>query len=321
MIVNIVLWLILAALVALFAWLASRAWRSSRALVKWPGVVLSGLLTLVFGLVTVVAGIGLYKLYVPVRLPVPAVAITGTSEQIQRGAHLADTVCSGCHSANGALPLSGGAKDMSDEIGLPLGTIIAPNLTPGGALKNWSDGEIMRAIRQTVDPKDRVLLMPAKSLQHLSDEDVQAIVAYLRSQPAVQNQIPPVNPSLLMAVFVGSGLFDISPAQIPQPVVAPPAGPTVEYGKYIVSYYGCRDCHGDNLTGGKPPSPTGPNLTVIVPNWTKDNFFQTIRTGTDPTGHTLNSEMPWKDIGRMDDVELEAVYQYLHSLAPVVASK
>jgi mono/diheme cytochrome c family protein len=322
MVVNIVLWLILVVLVALLGWLASRAWRSRRALVKWPGFILSGLLTLIVGLITVLAGLGLYRLYAPISLPVPSVTVAGTSDQIQRGAHLATTVCAGCHSSTGTLPLNGGGKNLSEETGLPLGTIVAPNLTPGGPIKSWSDGEIARAIRQTVNPQGHVLLMPAKSLSHLSDGDVQALVAYLRSQPAVQTQSPAVNPSLLLAVLVGAGLFDISPAKIAEPVAAPQAGPSVEYGQYVVSYYGCKDCHGANLTGGKPPSPAGPNLTVIVPHWTKDNFLQTIRTGIDPTGHALNPAlMPWKDVSKMDDVELEAIYQYLHSLTPVIVSK
>ncbi len=322
MIINVVLWLVLVAVAAALGWLAWQAWHSKRALVKWPGGVLSSLLTILAGLVAVLAGIGLYRLYIPISLPVPSLTAAGTPGQVQRGAHLAEVVCAGCHSSTGSLPLSGGAKNMSDETGFPLGTIIAPNLTPGGAIKNWSDGEIMRAIRQTRDPQGHALLMPAKSLQHLSDEDVQALVAYLRSQPAVQNQIPPVKPSLLLAVFVGAGLFDLSPAKITEPVVAPAASPSVEYGQYIVSYYGCRDCHGENLTGGKPPSPAGPNLTVIVPHWTKDMFFTTIRTGVDPTGHHLNPAiMPWKDVSKMTDVELEALYQFLHSLQPVIASK
>jgi mono/diheme cytochrome c family protein len=322
MFVNIVLWLILVALTISFGWLATRAWRSSLVLVKLAGILLSGLLTLVLGLVSILAGIGLYRLYAPVSLPVPAVSVAGTPDQIERGAHLADMVCAGCHSSNGSLPLSGGVKNISDETGLPLGTIIAPNLTPGGAIKNWSDGEVMRAIRQTRDPQGRALLMPATSLRHLSDEDVQAIVAYLRSQPAVQNQTPAVKPSLLLVVLIGAGLFDISPAIISQPVTAPPASPSAEYGEYIVSYYGCTDCHGAKLTGGKPPSPSGPNLTVLVPHWTKDMFFQTIQTGVDPSGYALNPAlMPWKDISKMNDVELEAVYQYLHSIEPVIVSK
>jgi mono/diheme cytochrome c family protein len=211
---------------------------------------------------------------------------------------------------------------MSEETGLPLGTIIAPNLTPAGEIKDWTDGEIIRAFRQARDPKGMSLLMPVQALSHISDSDSQALVAYLRSQPTVQNQVPPVNPSLLLAVFVGAGLFDLNPAPISQPVVVPPIGPTVEYGHYVVSYYGCTDCHGVNLTGGKPPSPAGPNLTVLVPNWTKEAFFQTIRTGVDPAGHVLNASlMPYKDISKMDDVELEAVYQYLHGLQPFIVSK
>ncbi len=64
--------------------------------------------------------------------------------------------------------------------------------------------------------------------------------------------------------------------------------------------------------------PFAPNLTLIVPKWTRDEFFKTMRTGVDPTGHQINPPMPWKQIGRLDDIELAALYEYLHGLTPVV---
>lgn len=70
MIANIVFWLVLVLVTILFGWLVTRAWRATRWYVKWPGVVVTGLLTLVFALVTVLAADGLYQLYVPRGTPV-----------------------------------------------------------------------------------------------------------------------------------------------------------------------------------------------------------------------------------------------------------
>jgi mono/diheme cytochrome c family protein len=190
-------------------------------------------------------------------------------------------------------------------------------LTPATDLKDWSDGEILRAIREGVDDEGRPLvIMPARNLRNLSDEDVQAVVAYLRSQPAVQHETPPTNVSLLAVILTGAGLFEFDVRPVTESVTAPPQGPTVEYGQYIVGFQDCRDCHGKDLTGGKPPAPVGPNLQVIK-DWTQEQFIKTIRTGVDPKGHQLKPVMPWKTYAKMDDVEIAAVYTYLHNLPSV----
>ena len=230
MIGNIVSLLVLVLLVVLFAWLATRAWRAKRAFVKWPGVILAGLLTLVFAAVTVVAVLGFVKLEARHTNPVADLKVAGTSEQIARGAQLA-WGCADCHSPAQELPLSGSTENFIAG-GPPLGTLYATNLTPGGPLKDWTDGEIVRAIREGIDQDGRPLIaMPSQAYRNFSDADVQALVAYLRSQPAVDNPQPARNLNVLAALFLGMGMFPTS-AQAPVgSVAAPPAGPTAEYGK------------------------------------------------------------------------------------------
>ena len=58
-----------------------------------------------------------------------------------------------------------------------------------------------------------------------------------------------------------------------------------------------------------------------MPQWSQDDFFMAMRTGVDKTGHQISPLMPWKTIGKLDDVELEALYEYLHALTPVLANK
>ncbi len=91
-----------------------------------------------------------------------------------------------------------------------------------------------------------------------------------------------------------------------------------KYGKYIVNFNDCRGCHGPTLSadGGMLAPPGAPNLAVVVPQWSKDDFFTAMRTGVDSTGHRISDMMPWKTIARFDDVELAAVYEYLRGLAP-----
>lgn len=89
---------------------------------------------------------------------------------------------------------------------------------------------------------------------------------------------------------------------------APGKGPPVCYGEYILSYQDCRECHGQQLTGGVPGQlgPIGPDLS-IVKDWKREEFIATLRTGTDPPGHELSERMPWRAIGKMDDDELTAI--------------
>ncbi len=308
MIGNLVSLVVLIALVVLCGWLAKRAWGSKRAILKWAGVILAGLVTLVFALVTVVALIGFVKVYLPPAYAAPLIKVAGTSEQIARGQQIVSETCAGCHSTTGHLPLSGG-KDMAAEIGLPVGTLVPYNLTPGGPLKSWTDGDIWRAIREGVNPNGQTLVMmnAIGDPRFLSDDDLQAVIAYLRSQPAVQNETPPESVSLVGLLLVGGGLVPGTPP-VTGMVAAPLRGATAAYGKYVVDYIGCRGCHGENLTGNTGLGPHGPNLTTVLPTWSQDKFIQYIRGGT-------NADM--QQYVHMDDVELAAIYQYLHGLTPI----
>ncbi len=317
MVVNLISLLVLAALVVLFGWLAARAWRSKHAWLKWPGVVLAGLLTLLLLLVTLVTGKGIFDLFRPYPVAAASVSIAGTPEQVARGQHLATVLCASCHSSNGEPPLSGGDNFSP---GLPMGDLYPPNITPGGRLRNLSDADIFRILRSGIAPDGRLTVMAFFPVRNLSDEDVTAVIAYLRTQKAVEGDKPPFNPSPLFAAFVGLGFIKADAASAPiLPVSAPPKAANAEYGKYVAAFGSCADCHGPQLAGdAPPPSPPGaPNLTVIIPKWSKDDFFKTMRTGVDPTGHSLQEPMPWKQIGKLDDVELEALYLHLHSLTPV----
>ncbi len=308
---------ILVGLVVLFAWLTWRAWKSKRALLKWAGVVGAGLLTSLFALLTVVYAKGLVDLYRPYPVAAVDVSIAGDPEQIARGEHLATVLCAACHSLDGAPPLTGGAN-MSDDSGLPLGDLYAPNITPAGRIKELSDGDLYRILRTGVEPGGRLTIMGFMP-SHLSDADAQAVIAYLRSSQAVENQTPPTSYSPLLVFLNGAGLFSAKvPASLPS-VTAPPKAATVEYGEYIVNMLDCRGCHGPQLTGDAPPPmpPGAPNLTVVVPSWSKDDFFQAMRTGVAPSGRQIQPPMPWQQVGKLDDIELEALYNYLHSLTAI----
>lgn len=318
--------LIVVVLLALFAFLFVRSWGSKRAWLKWIGSFLTGLLTLLCTLVLVVALIGFYKLNAPQPNAVSNLKAGGTPEQVARIGRYA-TLCAGCHSTAGKPPFDGSKDNFgTDPSGGPsLGVITPPNLTPAGPLKDWTDGEIIRAIREGVHKNGRALIiMPSEAFHGLGDADVQALVAFLRSQPPTSHDTPETNISLFGAILIGAGVAPLQTNQAPitQPIASVPPGTTLEYGKYVVSWSGCRDCHGADLTGGTPGgfAPAGPNLTVLIPKWTEAEFFKSIRDGVDPTGKALDpDQMPWRDYSAsFNDDDLKAIYAYLKTLTPIV---
>ena len=214
----------------------------------------------------------------------------------------------------------------------PMGTLYAPNLTPGGDIDDWTDGEVIRAIREGVHRDGRsLLIMPSNVGRNFSDEDVQALVAYLRSQPATGGPTPRNQLNLLGALFLN--LADLRTVQAPVgQVTAPPVEDALAYGRYMVDIIGCRDCHGEQLQGkadnGQPGPPPGPNLTRIVPGWTEAEFMTFFNTGRMPNGAMVPMEelssgyatprMPWNEVrASTTDDELKAMYAYLSSLPAV----
>ena len=317
MVGNILGWLVFILTAAFLGWLALRLWRAKNAIIKWVGVVLGGLLCLAISLVSVVMALGLVKFYSPQQVSTPDLTVAMAPENIQRGEHLANSFCTSCHSPNNELPLVGGV-DLGRDISIPIGSFFSENLTPGGPLKDYTDSEIFGVLRNGVNPEGRrLVLMSNVRVRNMSDEDIQAIIAYLRSQPAIDNPVqdPSDQINLLGLTLLGAGMLPEGQPPITGAIIAPPKAATVEYGEYILSYHDCRDCHGEDLKGGVEGqlAPIGWNLD-LVKNWTPEQFITTLRTGVDPNGYTLSDDMPWKSIGRMDDVELEAIYLYITSL-------
>ncbi len=309
---------IIGALIALFVFLFLRARRARNGVLKWVGMILTGLLTVLLAVVFVGGLVGAMRLNAKHGNPVADVTVAMTPEQVARGERIAQ-VCTGCHTADGQLPLEG-QNFLGGEGGAPpVGTLYAPNLTPAH-FASWSDGEIIRAIREGVHKSGRSLIvMPSRIYRNMSDEDVQALVAYLRSQPAVEPNTPANRLNLIGVAFTFMApLASVQPA-ITQPVIAPPPGPTAEYGQYLISFAGCVDCHGEKLEGGVAGGgpPPGPNLTKIVPTWTEEQFMTLFRTGVDPSGETVSEDMPWQEFDKFaSDDDLRAMFAYLHGLTP-----
>ena len=197
--------------------------------------------------------------------PIPTVHIIGNREQIERGAQIADSFCGACHSQSG--PLTGG-MDIGKDLAVPVGSFVSSNLTPTGLLSHWTDGEIFRAIRNGVDAQGNWLtIMSYTNVSHLSDTDIEALIAYLRSRaPAgAPTANPPDHFNLLGLMMLGAGMLPSGAPVLTGTIEAPPPSATVEYGSYILSF--------QDVRGGLVFPMRGTSL-----HWFVDLFTQ-VRTG------------------------------------------
>ena len=241
---------------------------------------------------------------------------------IARGQHLASAVgkCVDCHARD-----LGGAKFIDDP---GLGLVVASNLTTGkgGVIKLYDDAKLELAIRHGVRVDGIGLrVMPSYEFQHLADEDVAAIIAYLRSVPPVDRELPETRLKLLARVLNVAGelpLFDaarIDHSRSVAPAAMPPAV-TKEYGEYQALVGGCIGCHGETLSGGKIPGtpPEWPPAANITPTglaaYKEADFTKLMRTGIRPAGTAVNEVMPWKFIKDLTDDEIKSIWLYLQTV-------
>lgn len=277
--------------------------------------------------------------------PYPQIFASGDPAVIERGRYLAygPAHCAACHTP----PEAHAALDRGEEVPmvggyewqLPLGTVRAPNITPDSetGIGRYSDPEIARLIRHGVKPNGRVAV-PFMEFQNLADDDLTAILSYLRSTEPVRNEVRPTTFNFVGKAVMSTLIRPIGPAVEP-PVTAPAEGATIERGEYLVtSVSGCAGCHsqrsltdgsytGPRLAGGSPmPVDDDPTRVLTPPNltpdpqaghiyeWSPDQFVARFRAGRLVEG----SHMPWPQFARMSDEDLEAIYLYLMSIRPVV---
>jgi|HubBroStandDraft_5_1064220.scaffolds.fasta_scaffold35992_3 cytochrome c553 len=257
-------------------------------------------------------------------VPVPDVVASKDPAVIERGKHLA-TAVTGCtsHACHGT-DFGGGAVTPMG----PLGTLAAPNLTSASLGAAYSDGEFARAIRHGIKKDGRsVRLMPSQEMGWLPDDDIVALVSYLRSVPPVERENQPMTVKTLGKILDRQDkiVFDVARRIDHTKIETPPApAATAEYGAFLTR--ACTGCHGEHLSGGRlpgsPPSiPTPLNLTPDgsgLKDWTFDDFEKLMRTGVRKNGKTLDPFMPIESWRNFDDVEMHAIWAYLRTVPPVL---
>jgi mono/diheme cytochrome c family protein len=263
-------------------------------------------------------------------LAVPAVAET----PVERGEYLVrgPMGCGNCHT-----PMGPEGFVMEQELAgrlvedIPqVFTAYAANITPAGRIADWSDEELARAIREGIRPDGSVIgpPMPFAMYRGLGDDDLAAIVAFLRTLPAVENEVPASEYHIPLPPAYGPPI---------ESVTAPARGVTVEYGAYLAGpVMHCMECH-------TPMGPQGPLLdtalgqggfefhgpwgTSVAANLTSsedglagysdDEIKAMVTQGVRSDGSAMLPPMPYGYLAQMTPEDLDAIVLYLRSLPPL----
>ncbi|HLE15060.1 MAG TPA: c-type cytochrome [Anaerolineales bacterium] len=284
---------------------------------KWMGVILGILIALILIAVASIYLITGNKLNRRYEIQVEPLEIPADAEAIARGEHLAKAVLL-CHECHG-IDLSGSTLDEGPMVA----TISMSNLTSGkgGIGGTYTDEDWVRAIRHGVRKDGKALLiMPSPWFYFLSDEDLASVIAYVKSIPPVDNELPErrIGPVGRFFVLMEPGLFGAEGIDhsAPRPPMVLPSE-TKEYGEYLANT--CKNCHGDNLGGGVQVG-AGLNLTPggELANWTFEDFEQVMRFGVTPENRQiLSDDMPWTSFKQLNDIEIKAIWSYLQSIPAV----
>ncbi|HYM59379.1 MAG TPA: c-type cytochrome [Thermoanaerobaculia bacterium] len=298
-------------------------------------------------------GVSWLALRHPASRPASSEKIEATPERIARGRYLAMHVsdCFGCHSDHlltYGVPIKPGTEGQGglvfdEKLGIP-GVVCAQNITPDpeNGLGNWSDGEILRAMREGVDRSGEALfpMMPYQSLREMSDDDARAIVAYVRTIKPVRHSVPPKRIN-----FPVNLLVKFAPQPLTGPVTAPDdAKDHLGYGKYLAMIAGCHECHSPHddknqiveskafsggwemagLWGRNVTSNLTPDPEAYLGRATKEEFIGRFRAFAGMNAENApaadkgrNTVMPWLAMSAMTDQDLGAIYDYLKSLKPI----
>lgn len=254
-----------------------------------------------------------------VESPAHDFAASSGAEAEARGEHVLRALvkCNDCHGDD-----LGGKMLIDDPA---IGRIWVPNLTAGaGGVAGYTDADWERAVRHGVARDGRrLIVMPSEEYQYLSDEDLGAVVAYLRSVPAVDRERVPTRVGPLARALYLAGQFPLFGFDVVthggQAVPSVPIDTTAEYGQYLGSV-GCSGCHGAGYSGGKIPGtpPDWPAAANITPggigHYSFEQFDAVLRTGTRPDGSQLHALMPIGATRLMTDVEMKAMWNYLRSV-------
>jgi mono/diheme cytochrome c family protein len=306
---------------------------------------------LLFSVVTIILVIVIALSYVTMALPDVGkpqdIKVALTPQRIARGEYLANhvTLCVDCHSKRDwsklagpmvAGSIGGGGELFDAKVGFP-GSVHVPNITPY-KLKEWTDGEIFRAITTGVRKNGDAIfpLMPWPYYSKMNREDVYSIIAYLRTLKPIQASYPQSTLDFPLNVLVHTMPEKAALSEMPSPA------DTIKYGEYMTRSSACMECHTKEDKGKRIPgmdyagghefkinnntirsANISPDKETGIGTWTEKAFLERFKNFSDASKapHVSAAEfqtiMPWYDYSGMSEGDLKAIYAYLKTVKPV----
>jgi len=265
----------------------------------------------------------------------------------ERGAYLVNTImaCGNCHTPRDTdgKPIAGKVLSGGTTFNTPAFVATAPNITPDKetGIGSWSDAEIKRALVEGSRPDHGRLagvqlaaIMPANFYKALLPDDLDAVIAYLRSVKPVRNQVP----DPVYKVPVKRDPYPDADAGFSKAVLADP----VRRGAYLVTIGHCMECHSawsrgvsDFTAGlgrggrtfppreGAPegtPGSTAPNITSHPTNgigaWSDPEIIRAITQGIGRDGRMLKPPMAYGYYAAVRSADLADIVAYLRTVPP-----
>lgn len=274
---------------------------------KWLGVSLACVAVLVVGAVVYLFVAS--QLVVARTYDVAPGTFNASSDRdsVQRGKRLAAVYgCNNCHGAD----LTG--TDSFDKPGIV--HITAPNLT--AVVKDYTDAEFERLMRHGIKHDGTsTWIMPSSMYHHLSDDDLSAITAYVRSLPQTDGVERVLEVRTLGRVGILMGKFEPQAARIADlpHVPAPTTDDPLSQGRYLVMT-SCTECHGSRLEGW--PFISAPNLAIAAA-YSEEDFAKLMRHGKGLGDRDLGlmSAVARERFVHFSDQEIRAMRDYLGAFA------
>jgi mono/diheme cytochrome c family protein len=269
-------------------------------------------------------------------LSIAVVVLAGAARAetpVERGSYLVNTIltCGNCHSPKGPPEVVAG-RDFSGGLRFdePPFDVTAPNITPDKetGIGSWSDADIKTLLRTGVRPNGTPIasVMPTGFYEIITDDDMTAIVAYLRTLKPIRNKVP--DPIYKMAaprqVFPGAE----------RPYTPAMLSDKMKLGFYLVTIGHCLECHTPMVKGRHDwdadlgrggfefPGPWGVSVsrnitsskTKGIGDWTDAQIKRAITDGIDKDGNKLKPPMGFGYYAHMTDADLDAVIAWVRTL-------
>lgn len=281
-----------------------------RRILRWLGIGLGAVIVLAFGAAAFIYVRSEQIVRRTYDFAPYAIALPKDSFALSEGQRLA--TIRGCYDGCHGDQFSGGV--FIDEP--MLARLVAPNLTQVAA--RYTDAELELVIRQGVRPNRRSTLgMPSSMFYHLSDQDLGAIIAFLRSSPVTQGPQTEIHLGPMARLGLVLGKYNPQAGEIDHEaprLVASDTADHLVFGKYL-ALTSCTECHGMDLQGEDEGLP--PNLAIAA-SYSDDAFARLMRTGIALGDRELGlmSDVARSRFTHFTDGEIRALHDYLRTLAP-----